>query len=519
MVKDFPIWGIFTPKTDYVDQLPLNTEERKSLKKTTAQSLNLLQKELGWSYHNLNITGKVKTFDAGYGLRVRDENGNKKGTIYKWEKVRILERRKWVTIENGQNKNFIKVEVFNEKWGIDRKRSGWVAEDFVEVDQKSIDKTISKLEKRVNKGGVLPEKKPEGAGGVLPEKKPEGAGGVTTEGTWKIKIPSSAGVVEGLKKILSKSDIEAKRLAEEARKKTEAEAKTKAEAEAKRLAEEAGNIILWKINDLEGQLRKIYEKPSAHKSELLLLSSELLKIQKEWDIIASPNIKGRLQNLQQKIDWAQSNSLGILLKETTIDMLKTMHPNAKIAYDRMIERARDQGSNFIIADKKKAMFYLFNQYGQSLVRFPFLSWKQAWDETPKSSWGKDPDSLTESEKVTPAGIFVLGWMYKSDYLKMDALNLGEDWDGDWYIDDDSDLPALHPVYLWNSWEKRSDRLASNTPKDNKISYGCLNIAEKDFYEWIQPCFWAGWLIAVTPDDVSMIDKYIPPYRGDSLANN
>ena len=110
-------------------------------------------------------------------------------------------------------------------------------------------------------------------------------------------------------------------------------------------------------------------------------------------------------------------------------------------------------------------------------------------------------------------------MYKSDYLKMDALNLGEDWDGDWYIDDDSDLPALHPVYLWNSWEKRSDRLASNTPKDNKISYGCLNIAEKDFYEWIQPCFWAGWLIAVTPDDVSMIDKYIPPYRGDSLANN
>lgn len=94
MVKDFPIGGTFTPKTDYVDQFPLNTDERKQLKRSTAQSLNMLQKELGENYDSMKIRGKVKTFDTGYGLRVRDKNGNKIGTVYKGEEVLILERKK-----------------------------------------------------------------------------------------------------------------------------------------------------------------------------------------------------------------------------------------------------------------------------------------------------------------------------------------------------------------------------------------------------------------------------------------
>lgn len=46
MNNSFPRDGVFTPQTDYADQLPLNTIERAELKKSTAKSLNLLQREL-----------------------------------------------------------------------------------------------------------------------------------------------------------------------------------------------------------------------------------------------------------------------------------------------------------------------------------------------------------------------------------------------------------------------------------------------------------------------------------------
>ena len=112
-------------------------------------------------------------------------------------------------------------------------------------------------------------------------------------------------------------------------------------------------------------------------------------------------------------------------------MLKVMSPNARTAYERMIGRARDQESNFIIADKPRGMFYLFNKLGQSLVRIPALYGEQKGDEIPLSAYTKDdPLEKSRNEKVSPAGIFILGPVYHNDYLKMDAVNVQEDWDDD-----------------------------------------------------------------------------------------
>ena len=125
------------------------------------------------------------------------------------------------------------------------------------------------------------------------------------------------------------------------------------------------------------------------------------------------------------------NSLGTKLEWTTIEMLKVMSPNARTAYERMIGRARDQESNFIIADKPRGMFYLFNKLGQSLVRIPALYGEQKGDEIPLSAYAKDdPLEKSRNEKVSPAGIFILGPVYHNDYLKMDAVNVQEDWDDD-----------------------------------------------------------------------------------------
>ncbi|MCB9807493.1 hypothetical protein H6768_06540 [Candidatus Peribacteria bacterium] len=57
-------------------------------------------------------------------------------------------------------------------------------------------------------------------------------------------------------------------------------------------------------------------------------------------------------------------------------MLKKMREPARIAYERMVGRARDKETNFIIADKRKGSLYLFNQFGQSIVRLNALTGRQ-----------------------------------------------------------------------------------------------------------------------------------------------
>jgi hypothetical protein len=575
MVKDFPIWGVFTPETDYVDQLPLNTEERKILKKTTAQSLNSLQKELGWNYQKLKIKGKVKTFDANYGLRVRDENGNKIGTIYKGEGVRILERKKWVIIENGQKKNFVKVDVYNERGGIDKARSGWVAEDFIEIDSKSIDNQIQHLEEKVKEetvvkpkeaaeknkrtksivkpkeasgedqqkwgivkpkeangdvkgwGIVKPketlgdedekkwslvkpkdaaEKKPESAGRVPPEKKGKN---ISTEeqellaaGTHSILngkvVPNSeidkirneatrkkaeadeatrkkaeadeatrkkAEADEATRKKAEADEATRKKAeADEAtRKKAEADEATRKKAEAdeatrkKAEADEAtrkkaeADEATRKKAEADEATRKKAEADEATRKKAEADEATRKKAEadeatrKKAEADEATRKKAEADEATRKKAEADEatrkkeayNSMGTKLEERTIDMLKVMSPNAKIAYERMVWRAQKQQCNFIVADKNKGSLYLFNQFWQSIVRLNSLYGRQKWDEIPKSAWSKDVDELSDDEKSNTSGYIcfelnVLQWLPSLQCVECYG-RLGWWWWGRWWM--------------------------------------------------------------------------------------
>ncbi len=167
MVKtDFPRDGDFAPPTDYADQSPLDTRERKELKKSTSKNLNDLNRELWGDFAKVTVLGTIKTFDKGYGLRIRDDNGDKIGTAYKWEQVRIFGRKKRVADSEGILRNFLKVGVYNSRGKIDEQRSGWVAEDFVEVNPEHINSLIRNLETRIDR-----QEKPEPV--KTEEKKPE----------------------------------------------------------------------------------------------------------------------------------------------------------------------------------------------------------------------------------------------------------------------------------------------------------------------------------------------------------
>jgi hypothetical protein len=48
--------------------------------------------------------------------------------------------------------------------------------------------------------------------------------------------------------------------------------------------------------------------------------------------------------------------------------------------------------------------------------------------------------------------------------------------------------SLHPVVTSNAKERRAERLASPSPLDNRISYGCINVPADFFKNVISPAF-------------------------------
>ena len=83
-------------------------------------------------------------------------------------------------------------------------------------------------------------------------------------------------------------------------------------------------------------------------------------------------------------------------------------------------------------------------------------------------------TILPEERTTPAGRFV---------ASLQRSLHGEEilW-----VDYDAAV-ALHPVVVIPN-ERRLERLASATPQDRRITYGCINVPVKFFKEVVSPVF-------------------------------
>ena len=102
------------------------------------------------------------------------------------------------------------------------------------------------------------------------------------------------------------------------------------------------------------------------------------------------------------------------------------------------------------------------------------AWHGAITPSPVSVTGRLSDIRPE-ERTTPAGRFVasLGYNFKGkDVLWVDYKN----------------AVSLHRVITNNPKERRLERLASPTPLDRRISYGCINVPANFFDNVVKPTF-------------------------------
>lgn len=134
-----------------------------------------------------------------------------------------------------------------------------------------------------------------------------------------------------------------------------------------------------------------------------------------------------------------------------------------------VGRSRDNGGlPFMIIDKRRAHLWVFDPSGRMQGEAPVLLGLARGDHTVPGIGDKKLSEIKPEERTTPAGRF----------LAEAGMNArGEDvvW-----VDYDAAV-SMHRVLTTNPKERRAQRLATSTPDDNRVSYGCINVP-KAFYE-------------------------------------
>jgi hypothetical protein len=143
-------------------------------------------------------------------------------------------------------------------------------------------------------------------------------------------------------------------------------------------------------------------------------------------------------------------------------------PDARHIADWVVDSGDHRGMPFLIVDKTGAKVFVFAPNGRLQGSSPVLLGAAHGDQSVPGIGDREMSNIRPHERTTPAGRFVAEHGHN---LK------GEDilW-----VDYEAAV-SMHRVRATNPKERRLERLASPTPADNRISYGCINVPVA-FYE-------------------------------------
>lgn len=169
---------------------------------------------------------------------------------------------------------------------------------------------------------------------------------------------------------------------------------------------------------------------------------------------------------------------------------ESVSPDARTVADWVAASRDNRGLPFMIVDKIEARVFLLDGDARLLGTAPALLGSARGDETVEGIGRRSLASIRPPERTTPAGRFVasLGHDYEQDIL---------------WVDYRSAL-SLHRVIRGQPSDRRHERLASPTPRDNRISYGCINVPAEFYDDLVAPVF-AGTvgIVYILPEDTAL----------------
>ena len=175
--------------------------------------------------------------------------------------------------------------------------------------------------------------------------------------------------------------------------------------------------------------------------------------------------------------------------------------DAVVAIAAWAIRARDhEGLPFAIVDKRAARVYVFGPDGRLRGEAPALVGTTVGDASTPYVGDRELSSIPLPERTTPAGRFLARW--------------GRDTKGKrtlWV--DYRTAVSIHPLASVTAGERREERLATPTPDDNRITFGCINVPPDFFAAVVEPTFGRTGVFYVLPETTSLqaaFPGFVPP---------
>jgi hypothetical protein len=156
------------------------------------------------------------------------------------------------------------------------------------------------------------------------------------------------------------------------------------------------------------------------------------------------------------------------------DRLASASPEVQATVQWIASSQDNGGLPFLVVDKVEARVYAFTPQAQLKATAPVLLGMGKGDvmlvpnDAPMSA-------IPPAKRITPAGRY-RSWLMK-DHQGKQVLS----------IDYDAAI-SMHIVAPGTPAERRAARLASLTPADNRVSFGCINVPPAFFTQVVSPDF-------------------------------
>ena len=172
--------------------------------------------------------------------------------------------------------------------------------------------------------------------------------------------------------------------------------------------------------------------------------------------------------------------------------------DAQHVADWVVDSGDNRGMPFVIVDKMDAKVFVFDADGRIRGAAPALLGLARGDDSIPGVGDRELRDIPPEGRTTPAGRFV-AWL-GPDFYGKDVL----------WVDYDTAL-SLHRVITSNPKERRLQRLATPTPLDNRISYGCINVPANFYNDFVSPAFTGTYGIVYVLPETRSIREIFPLY--------
>jgi len=157
---------------------------------------------------------------------------------------------------------------------------------------------------------------------------------------------------------------------------------------------------------------------------------------------------------------------------------------------------RDNGDRpFIVIDKVAAQLFVFDPRTHTRQSAPVLVGIAKGDTSMPGIGDLELAQIPVSERTTPAGRFLASFGPALDHEPVLWV-------------DEPNAVSLHAVVTSNPREQRLARLASATPDDNRITFGCINVDAEFYGKYIEQQFrQGGGVVYILPESRPLTEVF------------